>query len=178
MASSGQRSTKEVAWSYQERIQRYDKIQGLAQDQQKNISTSNHTKHVDICTKFVNEYVEDGIIKIIFVPSNNNDSDIMTKNVNGDLLDKHAGKLLMNKYELYVIIKCWGETPPLPDERALGHMSGYMVLLFKTDSYILNWDQKGRVLNNAWLIAEYNGNLSLSIFVLNVTTHSKIHYDS
>jgi len=66
----------------------------------KNISTSNRTKHVDICTKFVNEYVEDGIIKIIFVQSNNNDSDIMTKNVNGDLLDKHARKLLMNKHEL------------------------------------------------------------------------------
>ena len=66
----------------------------------KNISTSNRTKHVDIHTKFVNEYMEDGIIKIIFVQSNNNDSDIMTKNVNGDLLDKHARKLLMNKYEL------------------------------------------------------------------------------
>ena len=66
----------------------------------KNISTLNRTKHVDIRTKFVNEYVEDGIIKIIFMQSNNNDSYIMTKNVNGDLLDKHAGKLLMNKYEL------------------------------------------------------------------------------
>ncbi len=62
----------------------------------KNISTSNCTKHVDIRTKFVNEYVEDGIIKIIFVQSNNNNSDIMTKNINGDLLDMHAGKLLMN----------------------------------------------------------------------------------
>eukprot|EP00956_Cyclotella_meneghiniana_P000877 scaffold1009_cov67-Cyclotella_meneghiniana.AAC.1 len=29
----------------------------------KNISTSNRTKHVDIRTKYVNEYVEDGIIK-------------------------------------------------------------------------------------------------------------------
>ena len=34
-----------------------------------NISTSNRTKHVDMCTKYVNEYVEDGIIKIIFVQS-------------------------------------------------------------------------------------------------------------
>ncbi len=63
----------------------------------KNISTSNRTKHVDIRTKYVNEYVEDGIIKIIFVQSGNNDSDIMTKNVSGDLLDKHAVKLIGDK---------------------------------------------------------------------------------
>ena len=55
------------------------------------------TKHVDIRMKYVNEYVEDGIIKIIFVQSGDNDSDIMTKNVNGDLLDKHAGKLIGDK---------------------------------------------------------------------------------
>jgi hypothetical protein len=63
----------------------------------KNISTSNRTKHVDIPTKYVNEYVEDGIIKIIFVQSGDNDSDIMTKNVSGDLLDKHAVKLIGDK---------------------------------------------------------------------------------
>ena len=63
----------------------------------KNISTSNRTKHVDIRTKYVNESVEDGIIKIIFVQSGNNDSDIMTKNVSGDLLDKHAVKLIGDK---------------------------------------------------------------------------------
>ena len=63
----------------------------------KNISTSNRTKHVDIRTKYVNEYVEDGIIKIIFVQSSDNDSDIMTKNVSGDLLDKHAAKLIGDK---------------------------------------------------------------------------------
>ena len=66
----------------------------------KNISTLNRTKHVDIRTQFVNEYVEDGIIKIIFVQSNNNDYDIMTKNVNDDLLNKHAGKLITNKFKL------------------------------------------------------------------------------
>jgi hypothetical protein len=29
----------------------------------------NHTKHVDVCTKFVHEFVEDGILKIVFVKS-------------------------------------------------------------------------------------------------------------
>lgn len=63
----------------------------------KNISTSSRTKHVDIRTKYVNEYVEDGIIKIIFVQSSDNDSDIMTKNVSGDLLEKHVEKLIVDK---------------------------------------------------------------------------------
>ena len=31
-----------------------------------NITTTSHTKHVDIWYKYVNEYVEDGIVKIIF----------------------------------------------------------------------------------------------------------------
>ena len=32
-----------------------------------NITTTGCTKHVDICYKYVTDYVEDGIIKIIFV---------------------------------------------------------------------------------------------------------------
>ncbi|EJK77615.1 hypothetical protein THAOC_00541 [Thalassiosira oceanica] len=62
-----------------------------------NVTTRGRTKHVDTRTKFVREYVEDGIIKIIFVRSNNNDSDIMTKNLNGDLHSKHANKLIKTK---------------------------------------------------------------------------------
>lgn len=65
----------------------------------KNITTSNRTKHVDIRTKYVNEYVEDGILKIIFVKSEDNDSDIMTKNLGGDLYSKHSKKLIKNKSE-------------------------------------------------------------------------------
>jgi hypothetical protein len=59
-----------------------------------NVTTTSRTKHVDIRYKFVNEYVEDGIIKIIFVRSQNNTSDIMTKNLGGDLYTKHAGGLV------------------------------------------------------------------------------------
>ena len=46
-----------------------------------NIMTTSHTKHMDIWYKHVNEYVEDGIIKIIFVKSAVNDSDILTKKI-------------------------------------------------------------------------------------------------
>ena len=40
------------------------------------------------------EYVEDGIIKIIFVRSSDNDSDIMSKNLGSDIHSKHAGKIV------------------------------------------------------------------------------------
>ena len=44
----------------------------------------------------MNEYVGDGIIKIISVQLNDNDSHLM-KNISGDLLDKHAAKLIADK---------------------------------------------------------------------------------
>ena len=44
-----------------------------------NIMTISHTKHVDIWYKYVNEYVEDGIVKIIFLKSADNGSNILTK---------------------------------------------------------------------------------------------------
>ena len=44
-----------------------------------NVTTTSGTRHVDTRTKFVKEYQEDGKIKIIFVRSEEDDSDIMTK---------------------------------------------------------------------------------------------------
>ena len=44
-----------------------------------NIATTSGIRHVDTMTKFVNEYQEDGKIKIMFVRSEENDSDIITK---------------------------------------------------------------------------------------------------
>ena len=62
-----------------------------------NKTTTSRAKHVDIRTKYVNEYCEDGKIKIIFVKSADNDSDILTKNLGGDLFDKHSTKLVMQQ---------------------------------------------------------------------------------
>ena len=59
-----------------------------------NVTTTSRTKHVDIRYKFVNEYAEDGIIKIIFVRSEDNYSDILTKNLGSELLSKHADTLI------------------------------------------------------------------------------------
>lgn len=62
-----------------------------------NITTSNNTKHVDIRSKWVKEYCENGTVKIVFVRSENNDSDIMTKNLSGPLHAKHAERLVEDK---------------------------------------------------------------------------------
>ena len=62
-----------------------------------NIMTTSHMKHVDIWYKYVNEYVEDGIVKIIFVKSADNNSDILTKNVSAELCKKHSRKMVIEK---------------------------------------------------------------------------------
>ena len=59
-----------------------------------NHSTSQRTKHIDIRTHFVREYIEDGIIKIIFITSEDNDADIFTKNTSEELFIKHSSKNL------------------------------------------------------------------------------------
>jgi hypothetical protein len=49
-------------------------------------------KHVDVKYHFVRDYIEDGIVKIVFVKSEDNDSDIYTKNLGEELFYKHSGK--------------------------------------------------------------------------------------
>ena len=63
----------------------------------KNINTSSRTKHVDVRTKYVNEFCENGIIKIIFISSSENISDIMSKNLSADLNAKHSDKLITKR---------------------------------------------------------------------------------
>ena len=62
-----------------------------------NISTTCHTKHVDIRYKYVNEYVEDRVVEIVFVKSADNDSNIFMKNVSAELHEKHSKKMVVEK---------------------------------------------------------------------------------
>ena len=57
-----------------------------------NAKNSQRTKHVDIRAHYVRQYVEDGIVKIIFVKSEENTADAYTKNVSGVLYSRHAMK--------------------------------------------------------------------------------------
>jgi hypothetical protein len=57
-----------------------------------NHTVGQRTKHIDTRRHFVREYVEDGILKIMFVKSGDNDADIMTKNTTEELHHKHTFK--------------------------------------------------------------------------------------
>ena len=54
------------------------------------MTASQRTKHVDLRTKFITQYIEEKFIKIEFVRSEENVSDILTKNVTGDTFDRHV----------------------------------------------------------------------------------------
>ena len=58
-----------------------------------NITTTWHTKHVDIRYQYVNENVEDGVIMIIFVKF----AIIHTKNLSAELHEKHSKKIMSEK---------------------------------------------------------------------------------
>ena len=60
----------------------------------KKATTSNRTKHMDICYHFVQEYIEKGEVLIQFVRLKMNNSDIMTKNLNEENYWKHKSKMI------------------------------------------------------------------------------------
>ncbi|HSN66223.1 MAG TPA: reverse transcriptase domain-containing protein, partial [Fusibacter sp.] len=57
-----------------------------------NHSTSQRTKHIDTRTHFVREFVEQEILKVVFVKSEDNEADIFTKNTTEELFRKHMSK--------------------------------------------------------------------------------------
>ena len=61
---------------------------------------SRRTKHVDIRYHFVREYVEQGIVKIIFVKSEENIADTFTKNVNEGTYEKHNSEYMADRKEM------------------------------------------------------------------------------
>ncbi|KAL7572873.1 hypothetical protein ACA910_004527 [Epithemia clementina (nom. ined.)] len=65
-----------------------------------NQNTSERTKHIDVRSHYVREYIEDGIVKIIFVKSEDNDADIETKNVSPQLQEKHSRKMIWKRDEV------------------------------------------------------------------------------
>ena len=62
-----------------------------------NILASESSKHVDVRYRFVQQFVMEGFIKVIFVRTDENDADLFTKNLSGDKHKKHADKLIVNK---------------------------------------------------------------------------------
>jgi hypothetical protein len=64
-----------------------------------NMSTNNRTKHIDTRFHFVCEYIEEGGIKIVFVKTEDNKADQFTKNVTGDVYDKHVEDFVADQKE-------------------------------------------------------------------------------
>ena len=61
-----------------------------------NRTTGNSTKHIDIAHHFIREYIEDGVVEVEFVRSEENDSNIFTNNTSGEIFKKHTAKFMMN----------------------------------------------------------------------------------
>jgi hypothetical protein len=61
-----------------------------------NFTTGQRSKHIDIRAHFVRELIVSGMLRTIFVKSEDNDGDIMTKNVSEELFIKHTDKLMDN----------------------------------------------------------------------------------
>ena len=76
-------------------IMRVDNVRAIFMAE--SLTTSQHTKHVDIHYHFVCEFVEDGFIRIIFVQTMENTADIFTKNVSRLLHEKHSGESVGTK---------------------------------------------------------------------------------
>ena len=62
-----------------------------------NISTSRRTKHLDLRARYVNKMVDNKFIKYEFVWSGNNLADFLTKNVTGDIYEKHVTSYIEEK---------------------------------------------------------------------------------
>ena len=55
------------------------------------------SRHIDIRYHFIREYVDQGIVKIVFVKSEDNKDDPLTKNLKKDDMDKNLGSVLKQK---------------------------------------------------------------------------------
>jgi hypothetical protein len=64
-----------------------------------NINTNSHTKHINMSFHFVCKYIEEGGIKIVFVKTEDNKADSFTKNVHGDVYDKHVDDFFADRKE-------------------------------------------------------------------------------
>ena len=70
-----------------------------------NISSTCHGNHVDIRYNYFNEYVEDGVVKMIFVQSADHDSNILTKNLNDGFMKGIQRSWWVRTLEMFLTLK-------------------------------------------------------------------------
>jgi hypothetical protein len=59
-----------------------------------NFSVGQRTKHIDIRAHFVREYIENDVLKLVFIRTEDKDDDIFTKNTTEELYNKHSSKMV------------------------------------------------------------------------------------
>ena len=52
---------------------------------------------MDVWYKYVKEYVEERVVKVVFVKSTENDSNILTTNLTAEFHEKHSKKMVITK---------------------------------------------------------------------------------
>ena len=60
-----------------------------------NDGASIRTQHINVRYHFVREYVENGVVKIVFVRLEKNNSDVFTKNTMREIFHRHTGKFMV-----------------------------------------------------------------------------------
>ena len=65
-----------------------------------NVTATPKSKHIDTRAKFVTQFIADGFLKVIFVKTNDNTSDIFTKNVSSEIHEKHMYDYIWKKDDL------------------------------------------------------------------------------
>jgi hypothetical protein len=59
-----------------------------------NYTTSQRTKHIDIGAHFGCEFIADGVLKVVFICSEDNGADIYMKNTMEFLFEEHSSKYM------------------------------------------------------------------------------------
>ena len=71
-----------------------------------NWSTTGKTKHIDVRFHYLRELVDQGMIKLNFVRSEENVADIFTKNLSANLFDKHSKRLGISRRNKEGVKRC------------------------------------------------------------------------
>lgn len=102
-----------------------------------NASATSRTRHIDARYHFIREFIAEGFLKIVFVKTKENKSDIFTKNVSSEIYDSHVQDYVMGRSEIAGIglvaseEGCWW----LPDKEGI-YESSHVYLSGGSESLI------------------------------------------
>jgi hypothetical protein len=93
-----------------------------AKDLTNNWSAGGRMRHVDVRQFFLRDLKEDGLIVTKWIPSEENSSDVFTKNVYGPMFEKHIKKFVGDDMYMQYVSKSRSKTDTMEGLFSL-HMS-------------------------------------------------------